>query len=327
MALCITVPAICTGSDRRWPEYEFHEIQYTLLMQRHSTNLQNHVELFDAHRLMYQPICPPGMNTFTQEGFFAETSFESDKFPSSFVSGLVSQNVDGVTAYPLYIYDDGLTNRYYFNANTQSLGYVDNSMTYHSDTQSYEPIDVVVTYDCMSKEECTELVWLKPMAPNGASQATAEPETFEIMYIDPAGDSNVIEIGYTETFRTSYTDINIYSTTNLIATPNLVWMLEAVVQVSTEEGQNTVWTDTDVSGAVISYACGNRDIDDDEDGMSDDWEFFMNVSDATADPDGDGLSNLGEFLNQSDPNIVDTDGDGISDAIEYAELVIFTPLE
>jgi len=50
------------------------------------------------------------------------------------------------------------------------------------------------------------------------------------------------------------------------------------------------------------------DTDDDDDGMSDDWEILhgldpLDPSDASLDPDGDGLSNLTEHQIGSDPNV------------------------
>jgi ELWxxDGT repeat protein len=61
-------------------------------------------------------------------------------------------------------------------------------------------------------------------------------------------------------------------------------------------------------------------VDDDEDGMDDDWEdangLDSSVDDADGDLDMDGVTNLDEFLDELDPRDPDTDGDGIGDAFD-----------
>ena len=64
------------------------------------------------------------------------------------------------------------------------------------------------------------------------------------------------------------------------------------------------------------------DSDDDNDGMSDEWERSKGLDpyfadDAAFDYDGDGLSNAQEFTIGTDPAITDSDGDGIDDYQEY----------
>lgn len=67
------------------------------------------------------------------------------------------------------------------------------------------------------------------------------------------------------------------------------------------------------------------DSDDDNDGMSDNYENThgldpFNAFDATQDPDNDGLINLAEFTIWSNPNNPDTDGDGIIDGLDSEPL-------
>lgn len=71
---------------------------------------------------------------------------------------------------------------------------------------------------------------------------------------------------------------------------------------------------------------GNPDIsdtDDDNDGMTDEFESYhsldpLDASDAGLDPDNDGLSNLEEFIisPEMDPYSPDTDGDGLQDNLD-----------
>jgi hypothetical protein len=59
-------------------------------------------------------------------------------------------------------------------------------------------------------------------------------------------------------------------------------------------------------------------LDEDGDGMPDDWEAAYEVSDPAQDEDGDGLENLLEFQRLTHPHYADTDGDGFSDGAEEA---------
>jgi hypothetical protein len=58
--------------------------------------------------------------------------------------------------------------------------------------------------------------------------------------------------------------------------------------------------------------------DNDNDGLSDDWEVASGVGTWSADPDSDGLNNLEEFNNSTNPNSWDTDGDTLPDGWEVA---------
>ncbi len=61
-------------------------------------------------------------------------------------------------------------------------------------------------------------------------------------------------------------------------------------------------------------------VDDDEDGLPEDWESLHGLdptlADSTDDFDGDGLDALGEWLFGTDPNDPDSDSDGVADLAE-----------
>jgi hypothetical protein len=76
-------------------------------------------------------------------------------------------------------------------------------------------------------------------------------------------------------------------------------------------------TDGDSAGNIC-------DIDDDNDGMTDDYEFGnqldpLDESDADLDKDGDELTNLEEFQLGTSANNWDTDSDGVNDGTEVME--------
>lgn len=57
-------------------------------------------------------------------------------------------------------------------------------------------------------------------------------------------------------------------------------------------------------------------VDNDGDGMPDDWEIAYEVSDPALDEDGDALPNVEEVSYGTHPQVPDTDGDGFSDGTE-----------
>jgi hypothetical protein len=96
---------------------------------------------------------------------------------------------------------------------------------------------------------------------------------------------------------------------------------------------DTVWDPAEtivLSLEAVSGACPGspaqvtitiREVDDDGDGMDDQWEiahFGSTAATAGADADEDGLTNLAEFQHQSDPMDADTNGDGFGDGAAVA---------
>ncbi|MDD4869987.1 MAG: hypothetical protein PHR77_05455, partial [Kiritimatiellae bacterium] len=68
---------------------------------------------------------------------------------------------------------------------------------------------------------------------------------------------------------------------------------------------------------LITAVIVTRAVDNDNDGMDDDYELFFgldtSLDDSAMDPDGDGLTNLQEFQRGTDPFQSDTDRDGWND--------------
>jgi len=75
------------------------------------------------------------------------------------------------------------------------------------------------------------------------------------------------------------------------------------------------------SPQYVEIRQSNIDVDADDDGMTDSFEFqygfdSSNPDDASGDRDGDGLTNLEEHEIGTNPNLEDTDDDGLSDGYE-----------
>ncbi|MCI5116776.1 MAG: hypothetical protein D3913_02185 [Candidatus Electrothrix sp. LOE1_4_5] len=86
----------------------------------------------------------------------------------------------------------------------------------------------------------------------------------------------------------------------------------------------TEWIDTDKDGTG-----NNSDPDDDNDGMSDEWEEIngfdpYDANDAFLDSDGDGFTTKQEYDFGSDPNQFDEDADnnGIPDSVEHGRSIV-----
>jgi hypothetical protein len=64
-------------------------------------------------------------------------------------------------------------------------------------------------------------------------------------------------------------------------------------------------------------AWATSDVDDDGDGLPDDWTAAYSIQDPTADDDNDGLIDGIEYFAFANPTLQDTDGDGFSDLEEF----------
>src|SRR5690554_2240159 len=76
-------------------------------------------------------------------------------------------------------------------------------------------------------------------------------------------------------------------------------------------------------GQGLAFNPSYPPLDDDQDGLYDNWEEFHGLSasdstDATSDRDDDFLTATDEFRFGADPGSPDTDGDGIPDGVEFA---------
>ncbi|MBD3264694.1 MAG: hypothetical protein GF375_06300, partial [Candidatus Omnitrophica bacterium] len=82
---------------------------------------------------------------------------------------------------------------------------------------------------------------------------------------------------------------------------------------SSQEAEKTEYTDTDTDGDGIYDA---SDIDDDNDGLSDEYEAQLGLDANDPDTDGDGLSDYFEVTTAGNPKSDDADSDGFDDYYE-----------
>jgi hypothetical protein len=85
-------------------------------------------------------------------------------------------------------------------------------------------------------------------------------------------------------------------------------------------GTNPNNPDTDNDGVwddVDPHPLSN--MDNNGNGIADDYESYYEISDPSDDPDKDGLTNLQEYQNRTNPKNPDTDGGGLSDGEEIAK--------
>ena len=123
-----------------------------------------------------------------------------------------------------------------------------------------------------------------------------------------------------------------YSSTNSYAMLDAIWFIADSQDTNYnntpddwESAQNLTSYDEDNDGMSNFYeywfGTDPHILDSDLDGMPDGWEFTNRLSpslssDKNLDPDGDGVSNILEFTHGSKPNQSDSDYDGLSDFLE-----------
>ncbi len=84
----------------------------------------------------------------------------------------------------------------------------------------------------------------------------------------------------------------------------------ATYRVSVSAANSQGWRSAAGEAISVTVSAG---VDDNGDGLPDDWALAYGVSNAGSDNDGDGLSNLQEFQLGTSPIVQDSDGDGFSD--------------
>jgi hypothetical protein len=114
-------------------------------------------------------------------------------------------------------------------------------------------------------------------------------------------------IGYTDTF--GYVDTTVPSATVTGLRTG------ATYRVSVSAANSEGWRSASSDPITVTVTDG---VDDDGDGLPDDWATAYAVSGADADPDSDDLINVQELSLGTDPTVQDSDGDDFSDWEEQA---------
>jgi len=103
-------------------------------------------------------------------------------------------------------------------------------------------------------------------------------------------------------------------------TSGAVYLDDLYIQATNPLGTDTDkdgMTDADETSRGFNVNADDRDLDTDNDGLSNLWEYVY-TQDPAGDPDGDGLSNSNEARYGTNPGKADSDGDGVNDNTEVS---------
>lgn len=314
------------------PPEDFNVALYEMLMANRVTSTEEIVELFEFEQLQWLPIAPPSTNNFLQGEKilpFAPRGFSKD-----FRSGLVAVETNGITSYPIYVYEDAATReRLILNANADVLSVISQPFDYDPlwyVTETYpsvlfydgwvtpheellkaihDPARIVAKFKLMTKKEVIEYVWrvsltLSPVVPVMKAYTGQDDPVTDIHFYEIEKASNGVMVSIVCT--NSVTNLDIFVCSSLMDTP--YWDLAVNTNLSTNWIE---WTDTDEKN-VRFYAAGNGSLDSigdaDDDGLAGGREVFMyHTSPTNSDSDSDNLTDYQEVITyNTDPNNDDT---------------------
>ena len=101
-------------------------------------------------------------------------------------------------------------------------------------------------------------------------------------------------------------------------TSGAVYLDDLYIQATNPQGTDTDkdgMTDAEETSRGFNVNADDRDLDTDNDGLSNLWEYVY-TQDPAGDPDGDGLTNSNEARYGTNPGKADSDGDGVNDNTE-----------
>lgn len=225
-------------------------------------------QFFTDGQYFFLPITPPPEDFILRQTGLPEVfPFQWEKFPESFIKGLVPTYENSVPVYPVTMLEDPTTRETVFLN-------VDGEEVYAlSPAPGYDPYG-----------------YLKAFRPSLYSGKVTSDEVYHWQKLyDPARvqiRAKLIPPEYVEPYL--YVAATNLSTTG---TNEITWI------------DTTLFFESDENSAY-SFAAGNADLDSDGDGLSDAREYFITHTDPNlADTDGDGMNDGDEVALGTDPTV------------------------
>ena len=331
----------------------FERELYTAYVKSGFRNLEQVCDEFPVKQAHWIDIVPPGMSCLLQaQGI---RYFDHNRFPETFVKGLVPVEKKGVTFYPISIVEHPETREYlFFNADGKEIYSVLPPIDYnpqwlallkmpalYDGSRSKEDIEdllwrydssrVAVSYDLITEKDLIDYV--TQLSQPGEQEDSdglimrsySGPPVTDIRFACIQSKTNGMEL--TIAYPNGFTnDLDIFRSETLMNNPWWDWVCTTNVSSSTNWIE---WTDSSVAGLTngrVFYVCGNADCttatDPDGDGIP--WgreKYYYHTCPTNSDTDTDSMPDGWEIEHSLNPLANDAgndpDGDGLSNFEEY----------
>lgn len=330
IGLAVTCCFAFASSDETNPGVDLE--QYQDFMSYQVDDIFDLEQFFTEGQYAFLPITPPPEDfILRQPGLPKVFPFLWEKFPESFIKGLIPEYENSVPVYPVTILEDPTTRETVFlNADGEEVyalspaqGYDPYAYLkafkpglylgkYSSDEvyywqKIYDPARVQIRAKLIPSEYVEPYLYVAAKIAEEAAKAAEEESGGMMLLMEGDSDSNIVftaifltngigtRIAYPEDFTNR---LEVYISNDILA---FNWQL-AATNLSTAGTNEITWIDTTLflesdENTAYSFAAGNADLDSDGDGIPDAREYFMY---------------------HTDPNNPDTDGDGMNDGDEAA---------
>jgi hypothetical protein len=308
-------------------EYKSHEV----------STLAELAQDFEYQQAQWLPIAPPSTEFWgwTQTASPAPMPFNPGGFPKEFVAGLVPAYRDGVTVYPVTVWEDPKTrDRVFFNAESKEIGSIPAPQGYdprwsllaiypNLSTRSwttdyinilaliFEPSHLLIRYDLILEDDLVKWVLVQSIRASLRAQAGTGGGPMmmkwqggtvtNIQFVDIQKDTNgcmTVTLAYPEQYQTNAnTGFEFFTCDGGRGLLDSWWDLGITTNVNTSTNW-ILWIDKESSNAYASVR-------------------FYAVS-VSNDADGDGFTDgFEKYLCHTDPTNVNSRPFSVSGAISY----------